>query len=140
MPGRGDPGSAVDAEAHVALPGGGGLAGVDAHPDPQLRALRPFVLGETPLCLDGCRHRFLRPPKGDEERISLCVDLVPELRCKRVAQDPLMLLQRLAVALAQLLQQPSRALDVGEQEGDGADRELVDRAHWLVVPPFAGVS
>jgi hypothetical protein len=41
----------------------------------------------------------------------------------------------LAVSLAQLLQQPSGALDVREEEGDGADRELVDRAHGQVLPP-----
>jgi hypothetical protein len=51
------------------------------------------------------------------------------------AQDPLVIRERLAVAISQLLEQLCGPLDVGKQEGDGADRQLVDRAHARSVSP-----
>jgi hypothetical protein len=39
-----------------------------------------------------------------------------------------MLFERVRVAVAELVQQPRRALDVAEQTGDGAARDLRHRA------------
>jgi hypothetical protein len=47
------------------------------------------------------------------------------MRGEHLAQDALVLRQHLPVAsAAELVQEPGRALDVREQEGDGAGREL----------------
>ena len=64
------------------------------------------------------------PREGDEKRVSLGVDLVAAVLGEGLAQDALVLREHLAVALAQLLEQPRRPLDVREEEGDGADRQL----------------
>jgi hypothetical protein len=104
------------------------------------RPLRPLVSRESALTVDRGCHGVLGASKRDEEGVALRVDLAPVVGGERLAQDPLVLLERLAVPLAELLQQPSRALDVGEEEGDGADRKLVDRAHGQVLPPSGGVS
>ena len=43
---------------------------------------------------------------------------------ERVPQSPPVLGEQLGVARAVLLEEPRRALDVGEEEGDGAAREV----------------
>jgi hypothetical protein len=43
---------------------------------------------------------------------------------ERLPQQPLVLGERLAVALTQLALEPSRSLDVSEEEGDCAARKL----------------
>jgi hypothetical protein len=45
----GQPGGAVDVQAHQAGHGSGGLAGVDAHPDPDVLPARPGVGRQGPL-------------------------------------------------------------------------------------------
>ena len=74
---------------------------------------------------DRCQNGILRAPEGDEERVALGVDLVAAVLGVRFPQDPLVIPERLAVALSsKLLEQLCRALYVGEEEGDGADRQL----------------
>jgi hypothetical protein len=55
--------------------------------------------------------------------ITLRVDLDTALTRERIAQDTPMLRQNLRVAVAQLVRQPCRSLDVREQERDSAARE-----------------
>jgi hypothetical protein len=62
--------------------------------------------------------------EGDEERVTLGMDLATVVLIKRRAQQGLMLAKHLAVAAAQPLQQPRRTLDVAEQKRDGAARKL----------------
>ncbi len=50
---RGEPCRPVDAEADEALPGLFGTAGVEAHPDPDRRVVRPWLGGQRALCRDG---------------------------------------------------------------------------------------
>jgi hypothetical protein len=85
------------------------------------------VRRQRELSLDGREDRVASAREGDEERIPLRVDLVTSVRSERLAQQPLMFRKHLSVALAQLLEQPRRSLDVGEQEGDGARRQLSHR-------------
>ena len=93
----------------------------DAHPDRTRREARQRIRGS--------RERSRRGREGDEEGVSLRVDLDPAVRCERLAQNAAMLGERLRVVLrAQLVQQPRRALDVGEEEGDGAGGEVVPHA------------
>jgi hypothetical protein len=95
---------------------------VDAHADPD----RPG--GER--LLGRCRRaqRTGRGGKGDEEGIPLRVDLDAAVDAERGAQDAAVLRERLGVGFgAQLVQQLRRALDVGEDEGDGSGRELAER-------------
>jgi hypothetical protein len=63
-------------------------------------------------------------PEGNEESIPLRVDLDPAVAEERISQRPAMLGQHLCIRVAELVEQPRRALDVGEEEGDRPGREL----------------
>ena len=92
---RREPGRPVDAEADEALPGLVGAAGVEAHPDPDRRVVRPRLGGRARA---GRRRRPRRRPaprERDEEGIALGALLDAAVRLGRRAED-------LAVALAQL--------------------------------------
>ena len=117
--GRADPGGTVDVEADVALVGDDGVAGVDADPDAD-RGLR------RSLDSLGCRDGVVGPTEGDEERVALRVDLDAVVR-RRSRADPPVLGQQVGVVLAVFVEQTCRALDVGEQEGDRAGREIAHR-------------
>ena len=91
-------------EADITLTTDGGLAGVDTHADTKLGVVRPGMFFETALAGDRSRHRVLGPPEGNEERVSLRVDLVASVFGEGLAQDPLMILECFAVAVAQKLE------------------------------------
>ena len=88
---------------------------MDADPD----ADRPA--GERVLRIGGGLERRSRTGEGEEEGISLRVDLHPTVVGKGRAYGRTVLGERLCVALgAELVQEGSGALDVGEDERDGA--------------------
>ena len=62
-----------------------------------------------------------------EERVALRVDLDAVVRGEDRAQRPPMLGEQVGVAGAVLVEQARRTFDVGEQEGDGAGREVAHR-------------
>jgi hypothetical protein len=95
---------------------------VQAHPDAN------WPRAELPLALAGRRERIPRPRERDEERVALGVDLDPAVPPEGLAERASMLGQRIRVGIAELVQQPRRALDVGKEEGDGAGRELAHQA------------
>jgi hypothetical protein len=67
------------------------------------------------------RDRILCAPEGDEKGVALSVDFpAPELVDGR-PQEALVLGKGIPVPITEVLEQPSRALDVGEQEGDRSD-------------------
>jgi hypothetical protein len=103
----GDPGRPVHVDAAAVVPAQGPLAGVQAHPDPHREPGRPPRPGPPPPA-----------GEGGEERVALGAHLDPVAVPDRLAQDHRVLVAHRPVAVAQVLQQPGRALDVGEQEGD----------------------
>ena len=115
--GGGDARGEVDVVADVALLGDERRARVQA--DPHLDRARRERLGHR-------RGRGERPGarrEGEEEGVALRVDLDPALGGARLADHAAVLGERLRVRLgAELVQQLRRALDVGEEEGDGAAR------------------
>jgi hypothetical protein len=68
-----------------------------------------------------CRHRA---PERHEERIPLSADLDAACLGNGSAHERRMLVPDRHIPVARLLQQPSGALDVGEQEGDRPGRQL----------------
>ena len=68
---RRDPCRPVDAQPDEALPGLFGTAGVEAHPDPDRRVVRPRLGGKRPLCRDGGFDGIGRLGERDEEGIAL---------------------------------------------------------------------
>ena len=74
---------------------------------------------ERILSLRRSGQRLDRIGKGEQERVPLRVDLNAAVRGKGGTQKPAVLRERIDVAgLAQLLDQPGRPLDVGEQQRD----------------------
>ncbi len=103
----------VFAQFHVA-----GVEG-DAHshrPNP----LRPRLRGQRPLRRHRARQRIPRAGEGHQEGIARFFRLVPPVPAERAPQQPVVRRQRLFEGIAVLLPQGGRALDVGEEEGDGA--------------------
>jgi len=68
------------------------------------------------------------PFEGDEERVSLVVDLGPAVGSERLAEDAVAVGERDGVPLSQLFEQRRRALDVGEQEGRSGSAVLAHAA------------
>jgi len=126
MPCGRDAGRTVDVTTDVALLGEKRRTGVqtDPHLDlPRREGLRHLSRGSKGPWCGG---------EGEEEGVSLRVDLDPVVASAGFADDPAMLRQGIRVALgAELMQEPRRPLDVGEEEGDSASREI--RAHGEII-------
>ena len=125
-----DASGAMDGKARIPAVDGRGLAGVDPDPDFYRGGVRPGVAGERTLRFHRAQHGLVRASKRVEESIALGVDLVAAVGGEGLPQEPLVLGQNLRPAPTQLPDELRRALDVGEQEGDGARRKL---AHALII-------
>jgi hypothetical protein len=122
---RADPRRPVHGETVVATVARLRLACVDPHPHAHLDALVwPRIRMESALRCSRRVNRILRPPERGEERIPLRVHDLAAMRSEDGTQKLLMLGQQPPVPVPQLLEQPRRALDVREQEGDRAARQL----------------
>ena len=108
----------MDVEADVSLVGQPRLARVQPHPHPY----RP--VGKCTLAVRGGGDRVRRAGESDEERVALRVDLDALVVGKHGAESPPMLVQRLPVGVAELVQQPRRALHVGEQQCHDTGRQI----------------
>ncbi|CAN5296444.1 hypothetical protein BH09ACT13_BH09ACT13_04620 [soil metagenome] len=124
MPDGSDPRRAMHSHADVALLADDGLTRVQPHPHADLATVGPVVLGERALRDDRRSESRIRTREREEERVSLRVDLAPAALGRGLADGALVLCPDGAVALAQVLEQPRRPLDVGEEECDGAGRQL----------------
>ena len=124
IPGRADPSRPMDGEPRVTTARRNRLARVQAHPHLDLHAVRPGVRRDGELALDGRHQCVSRTREGDEERVALGVDLIASMRFECRAQQPLVLLEHLAVPLSQQLDEARRPLYVGEQEGDRTARQV----------------
>src|ERR671922_5075 len=67
---------------------------------------------------------FAWPSRARSRRVASRAELLSAGALGRLAQEPLLLRQDRAVAVLQLPEQGRRALDVGEEEGDGAGRKF----------------
>jgi hypothetical protein len=84
------------------------------------------MLGESSLTGYRCGDGGLGASKRDEERVTLGVDLTAVVLAERLAQDSPMLVEGLPVQFAaQSLEQLGGALNICEEESDGAYRQLV---------------
>ena len=111
-------GAAVDVDPDVALRGDARRAGVEAHPNRDRPRRERILAGGRSG--DGAGSGWER----DEEGIALRVDLDTPLGGERVTQHPAVIGERVRVpGGAELPQEAGRALDVGEQQGDGPRRQ-----------------
>ena len=129
---RADPRPSMDPDPHIALGGGGRICRVDPHPDPEFAAIRPHLLRQGALAVARREDRVARASEADKERVTLCVDLVALVRGEGLAQEPSVFVEHGGIRLvAEITKQPRRALDIGEQEGNGPGGALV---HGRMMP------
>ncbi len=123
---RGDAGGPVHVHPDVASVGQVRRAGVDAHADPDRACGKALERRGRRL------ERSGRSRERDEERVTLRVDLDTPLGAERLTQEAAMLRQSVGVRVgAELVQQLRRALDVGEEKGDGAGREIAPHRRMM---------
>ena len=113
---RRDPGRAVHLEADEADRRPRGLAGVDAHADPDVLAGGPGVGPQCALHVDRRGHAGARRREHREERVALGVHLLTVVRVQAGPDDPVVIGQHPGVGVPELPQHRRGALDVGEQE------------------------
>jgi hypothetical protein len=128
VPRRADARRPNDVHAEVPLLADGRLPGMEPHADLHLGALWPLVLGQRALAGDGTRDGVTRPCEREEERVALGVDLPTSRLAQLLPQNPPVVPVHVLIPIAELLEEASRPLDVGEQKCDGAPGELAHAA------------
>ena len=118
MAGGTDPRSAHDVQPDVALFADRRLARVQAHAHANLRPAGPGVVAQRALRRDRGLGRVACAREREEERVTLRVHLGAAALAETLADDPPVRRHDVAVGVAELLQQPRRPLDVGEDERD----------------------
>src|SRR3954447_25506092 len=97
------------------------FAGVDADSNSNRVTLGPVSVRQRQLALRGGRDCGSRICERDEECVTLVIDLVAALTLEGFPQQPPVKLERVTVSRRpQPLQEPRRALDVGEEERHGS--------------------
>ena len=120
----------MDVGTDVAVLGDERCSRMQAHTQADWAASEALV--DAARGFQGCRRRRER----NEEGVALRIDLDPVLLRTNFPHDPPMLGERVRVRLgAERVQEPRRALDVGEEEGDGAGRQV--RSHSAIIRPPA---
>ena len=79
--------------------------------------------GESELAVKAPRQGFCGVGKGDEQRVSLGLDVDAAVRGEGRSEKPLVNVEQRRVGLALLAEQAGGALDVGHNEGDHARRK-----------------
>jgi len=114
----------VDAHPDISFATDERLTSVDPHPHTDGDTVGPGLRGEPALRGYSGANRVARAREGDEERITLRIDLVATEPFNCRTEQPGVRRKNLVVPVAKLLQQPRRPFDVTEEEGDGAGRTL----------------
>ncbi len=114
----------MDVEADVGLRREARLPGMETDPDADFAALRPRLGGQRALRPHGCRHGAGRGREGHEEGVALGADLHAVAGREGLAEQLLVTLEQGGPAVSLRAEQAGRALDVAEEEGDGAGQEL----------------
>ena len=113
---------------------------MQAHPHLDLSTVRPREVRERPLRIGRCGDRVLRALEDDEERVALRVDLEPAVPVESLAKQAAVLGEHLLVTIAQGPEQPSRAFDVREEEGDGSAWKLGHQPQRRFAPSRGAVN
>ena len=127
-----DAGSTRDRQPDVTITGHLWVSGVDAHAHLDLDSVGPDVLGQRRLGGSGSLGRLTGAGEGHEERLRLAVDHHSLVGVERLFQQTAVLSDHLLVSLAETVLQLRGALNVGEEQSDGAVREF---GHAPIVSP-----
>ena len=113
----------MDVEADVALVDELGLARVEADPHPQDALRRPPLRADRALEVDGRRDRVAGAGEDEERAVPGPVHLVPVPTARRLPHQLPQARADRPVPVSERVQEPRRALDVGEEERDRPDRQ-----------------
>ena len=94
------------------------LTRMQTHPHPDRRAVGPPMPSERYLCRDRGRERTAWIREGDKEAVPLRVHLDPAIACERLANELPVVCEHAGVVVAELVEEPRRPLDVGEEKCD----------------------
>ena len=109
------------------------LPGVETHPHLDLDAIGPVVGEEGLLTVDRGQKCIACAAKATKNE-SPGVHLVAPMGDERSTEEASMISENRRIALAQLLDELCRTLDVGEEERDGTGRNLGHAAQaWTVI-------
>src|SRR5829696_6661075 len=97
---------------------------MEPHADAHGRFRRPSVCAERALRGDRAAHGVAGAHEREEECVALGVDLATTGAAELLAQDPAVLVQHIAIRIAEIATQLRRSFDVGEQERDRPRRQL----------------
>jgi hypothetical protein len=123
----GDPRGAVKVDADVALGGRCRLARVHADADADFGVFRPLVRDHRPLgCGGGC-YGVVRVGEDDEEGVALGSELEAAVLAESRPEEPVVVGEDRRPFVTESLGEGSRALDVGEEEGNRACRQVHGR-------------
>ena len=103
----------------------GGLARVQAHPDPQLQRLGPRRRAQRALRGHRRAHAVVGGPERRQRAVAGALHHLPAVTLDRVAHETVVMGQRGPHRVGMLLPQARRTLQIGEQEGQRLSR----RAH-----------
>ena len=104
---------------------------MDPNPNPNRGTVRPGLAGKGLLDRDRSSDRVTGAVEGNEERVTLRIDLPAVMGGERFANELLVAGEQMAVLLSpDLLEQRGRPFDVREQEGDRAAQTLRRAPPW----------
>ncbi len=113
-----------DIESRVTFRRQSWLTRVDPDTYPERDILRPPLRREVALGPYGRRYCLCSARKDDEKRVTLCIDLIALLGCKRGSEQCPMGCQCPRVALSKLHGQKRTVLDVRMEKGERAVGQL----------------
>ena len=121
---------AYDVETDVSLLVYRGLAGVQSHAHADGLPVGPVRGRMCALCFDRSRNGISRAREGEEECVSLGIDLDAVVATERATNDSSVRGQDFGIPVAEPLEQLRRVLDVGEDERHRSGRQ---RGHAAIV-------
>ena len=85
--------------------------------------MRPRMAGQRHLCRLHCSHGGARTSEADEEGVAVGAHLNAAEPGPDLAKEPMMIVEHLAIAIAELVQELCRPLDVGEHQRHAPGRK-----------------
>ena len=130
-----DPGGSMDVQADVGAVAHDPLARVQSHSHSHGSTAGPLPGGQRALRRHAGRKCRRGAREGCEQRIPFGAECRATSLVHRFAEQAVMLAQEVRVPIAELLEQPRRALNVREQEGHGPDRKGLRGWHHVSARP-----
>ncbi len=117
-----DPGGTVDVGPDVVVAAQSAVPGVQTHPVADLHPVRPRIHSETLLCLDSSSDGWRSGWEDREEGIALGADVDATVPSEDITNQLVVCQEDGVESVGELVPEPRRPFDVGEQKRDGARR------------------